>query len=75
VQGWLFIVMAASGYEWLDSSVLSIAATVAANTVVEVPYTWLTKRYSVIFFGAIFLIWLLETRKKKFMNRTQVNPK
>ena len=75
VQGWLFIVMAASGYEWLDSSVLSIAATVAANTVVEVPYTWLTKRYSVIFFGAIFLIWLLETRKKKFMNRTQVNLK
>jgi len=75
VQGWLFIVMAASGYEWLDSSVLSIAATVAANTVVEVPYTWLTKRYSVIFFGAVFLIWLLETRKKKFMNRTQVNPK
>ena len=74
VQGWLFIVMAASGYEWLDSSVLSIAATVAANTVVEVPYTWLTKRYSVIFFGAVFLIWLLETRKKKFMNRIQVTP-
>jgi len=74
VQGWLFIVMAASGYEWLDSSVVAIAATVAANSVVEDPYTWLTKRYSVIFFGAVFLLWLLETRKKRFMNRPEVKP-
>jgi hypothetical protein len=74
VQGWFFIVMAASGYEWLDSSVVAIAAAVTANTVVEAPYTWLTKRYSVIFFGAVFILWLLETRKKRFMNRTQVNP-
>jgi hypothetical protein len=75
VQGWLFIVMAASGYEWLDSSIVAIAATVGANTIVEAPYTWLTKRYSVIFFGAVFILWLLETRKKRFVNRTQVNPK
>ena len=75
VQGWLFIVMAASGYEWLDSSVVAIAAAVGASTIVEAPYTWLTKRYSVIFFGAVFILWLLETRKKRFMNRTQVNPK
>jgi hypothetical protein len=74
VQGWLFIVMAASGYEWLDSSVVAIAAAVAANTVVEDPYTWLTKRYSVIFFGAVFILWLLETRKKRFVNRTRVKP-
>jgi hypothetical protein len=68
VQGWSFIVMAASGYEWLDSSVMAISANVTANTVVELPYTWLTKRYSVIFFGAVFILWLLETRKKRFMN-------
>jgi len=74
VQGWFFIVMAASGYEWLDSSVVAIAAAVTANAVVEAPYTWLTKRYSVIFFGAVFIIWLLETRKKRFVNRMPVRP-
>jgi hypothetical protein len=73
VQGWLFIVIAASSYEWLDSSILRIAAAVAAQTIVEDPYTWLTKRYSVIFFGAVFYFWLLETRKKRFVNQTRGN--
>jgi hypothetical protein len=73
LQGWLFIVMAASSYEWLDSSVIRIAAAVAAQTIVEDPYTWLTKRYSVIFFGAVFAFWLLETRKKRYVNQTRGN--
>jgi hypothetical protein len=69
VQGWSFIVMAASCYEWLNSSIIQIAAAVTAKTVVDNPYTWLTKRYSVIFFGALFAFWLLETRKRRFFNR------
>lgn len=69
VQGWFFIVIAASAYEWLDSSIMKIAAASAAAAVVEDPYTWLTKRYSVIFFGAVFVFWLLETRKKRFVKR------
>jgi hypothetical protein len=72
VQGWSFIVMAASSYEWLNSSVIQIVAGVAAKTVVENPYTWLTKRYSVIFFGALFVFWLLETRKKRFVKQTRM---
>lgn len=71
VQGWLFIVVSASGYEWLDSTVVQIAAVVTAQHVVEDPYTWLTKRYSVIFFGAIFMFWLLETRKKQFVEKKE----
>jgi hypothetical protein len=73
LQGWVLIVMAASSYEWLNSLLMQIAAAVVAQTVVEDPYTWLTKRYSVIFFGAVFLFWLLETRKKRFMNQTRQN--
>jgi hypothetical protein len=48
---------------------MKIAAAAAAAAVVEDPYTWLTKRYSVIFFGAVFVFWLLETRKKRFVRR------
>jgi hypothetical protein len=66
VQGWSFIVMAAAGYEWFNSSVIQIVATIEAGTILEDPYTWLTKRYSVIFFGALFVFWFLETRKKRF---------
>lgn len=71
VQGWSFIVIAASGYEWMYSSVMLVVTAVATSTVAEDPYTWLTKRYSVIFFGALFIFWLLETRKKRFMNQTR----
>jgi len=67
VQGWSFMVIAASSYEWLYSTVTQIIVAIAERTVVENPYTWLTKRYSVIFFGALFVFWLLETRKKRFM--------
>jgi hypothetical protein len=67
VQGWFFIVIAASAYEWVDSSILKIVAAAASAAIVEEPYTWLTKRYSVIFFGAIFIFWLLEIRKKRFV--------
>ena len=70
VQGWSFIVTAAAAYEWFNSAVIQIVATVAAGAVIEDPYTWLTKRYSVIFFGALFVFWLLETRKKRSMNKT-----
>jgi hypothetical protein len=69
VQGWIFIVIAASAYEWVDSSIMKIAAASAAAAIVEEPYTWLTKRYSVIFFGAVFVFWLLETRKRRFVKR------
>ncbi len=68
VQGWSFIVMAASSYEWVNSTVMQIVAGVAANMLAENPYAWLTKRYSVIFFGALFVFWLLETRKKRFVH-------
>jgi hypothetical protein len=70
VQGWSFIVISASCYEWMHSSIMLIVTAVTANAIVEDPYTWLTKRYSVIFFGALFVFWLLETRKKRFVNRT-----
>jgi hypothetical protein len=70
VQGWTFMVIAASSYEWLFSTVTQIVVAVAEKTVVENPYTWLTKRYSVIFFGALFVFWLLETRKKRFVRQT-----
>ncbi len=66
VQGWFFLLVAAAGYEWLDSALNQAASVVVNNMlVVENPYTWIEKRYSVIFFGAIFLFWLLEARKKK----------
>ena len=71
VQGWVFIVIAASSYEWLSSTVVQITVAIAERVVVEDPYTWLTKRYSVIFFGALFVFWLLETRKKRFVNPTE----
>jgi hypothetical protein len=66
VQGWLFLLIAAAAYEWLDSA-LDKAASIVVNhmLVVENPYTWVNKRYSIILFGAIFLFWLLEARKKK----------
>jgi hypothetical protein len=69
VQGWLFIVIAASAYEWVDSSIMKMVAAAASMAIVEEPYTWLTKRYSVIFFGALFIFWLLETRKKRFVKQ------
>ena len=69
VQGWSFIVIAASSYEWLFSTVMQITVAIAAGSVVEDPYTWLTKRYSVVFFGALFTFWMLETRKKRFVNQ------
>jgi hypothetical protein len=69
VEGWFFIAIAASAYEWVDSSIMKFVAAAAAAAIVEEPYTWLTKRYSVIFFGAIFIFWLLETRKKRFVKR------
>lgn len=71
VQGWSFIVIAASSYEWVNSSIIQVVAAVAAEKVVDNPYTWLTKRYSVIFFGALFVFWLLETRKKRFVTRPE----
>lgn len=66
VQGWLFLLIATAAYEWLDSA-LNQAASIVVNRmlVVENPYTWIGKRYSVILFGAVFLFWLLEARKKK----------
>ena len=72
VQGWSFIVIAASSYEWLYSTSrkTQIIAAIAERASVENPYTWLTKRYSVIFFGALFVFWLLETRKKRFVKPT-----
>ena len=70
VQGWSFIVIAASSYEWLYSTVTQIIVAIAERASVENPYTWLTKRYSVIFFGALFVFWLLETRKKRFVKPT-----
>jgi hypothetical protein len=57
---------------WLNSSLIQIVAGVAAKTLVENPYTWLTKRYSVIFFGTLFIFWLLETRKKRFVDQNEL---
>ena len=63
VQGWLLLLIAASGYEWVYSAI-DQGANIALNNMVvaQDPYTWLAKRASVIFFGAIFLFWLLEKR-------------
>jgi len=70
VQGWSFIVIAVSSYEWLYSTATQIIVAIAERTAAENPYAWITKRYSVIFFGALFVFWLLETRKKRFLKRT-----
>jgi hypothetical protein len=60
------LLIAAAAYEWLDSALDKAASIVVNNMlVVENPYTWIDKRYSIILFGAIFLFWLLEARKKK----------
>ncbi len=72
VQGWAFIVVAASAYEWFNSALVQVVATISAGAIVEDPYTWLTKRYSVIFFGAMFIFWLLETRKRRFTKSSQL---
>jgi chromate transport protein ChrA len=73
VQGWLFLLIAAAAYEWFDSA-LDQAASIVVNKllVVENPYTWIAKRYSIILFGAIFLFWLLEVRKRKFKNDREI---
>ena len=63
VQGWLLLLIAASGYEWVYSAIDQGANITLNNmTVIQNPYTWLAKRASVIFFGALFLFWLLEKR-------------
>jgi hypothetical protein len=63
MQGWLLLLIAASGYEWLYSAIDQGANITLNNMAVnQNPYTWLAKRASVIFFGALFLFWLLEKR-------------
>jgi hypothetical protein len=65
VQGWLFITMAAASYEWINGMMNWSTQTILSNKFTEYPYNFLTKSESVIFFGALFVFWFLEKRKKK----------
>ena len=53
VQGWLFLLIAASAYEWLWLAIDQGANIALDNIIVEDPYTWLAKRASIIFFVAV----------------------
>jgi hypothetical protein len=65
VQGWLFITIAAASYEWLDTMITEVAQIATAQQIIEDPYTWLTKRASVILFGAVFVFWIVEKVKSR----------
>jgi hypothetical protein len=64
-QGWLFLAMAASSYELIDSMMNWNTTTIINQQFSEFPYTFYTKSVSVIFFGALFVFWLLEKDKKR----------
>lgn len=68
VQGWLFITLAAASYEWFVNMIFLASQMIIAKQVVEDPYTFFAKRASVTFFGAIFVIWILENRKNQIKN-------
>lgn len=63
IQGWLLITMAAASYEWFYSIVNQSAKLVLTKQVVQDPFTLYAKGASVIFFGALFVFWMLEKRK------------
>jgi len=60
--------MAASSYEWFDNTIIQGSQIVLSKQIVENPYTFIAKRASVIFFGALFVFWLLEKRKNQRKN-------
>lgn len=64
-QGWLFLAMAASSYELIDGIMNWSTQTILNQQFSEFPYTFSTKSASVIFFGALFVFWLLEKDKKR----------
>jgi len=65
IQGWLFVTMAASFYETFNGMVWWNSLNAVSKQVVDYPYHFLTKSQNVIFFGAIFVSWILERGKKQ----------
>jgi hypothetical protein len=77
-QGWLFLTMAVSFYEllnsmmwWTTQNVLSqqlLTSPDIFETKNNYPYHFLSKNKSVIFFGALFVFWILEKNKNRIKN-------
>jgi signal transduction histidine kinase len=64
VQGWLFLIMATFTYEWFSGMMNWGIQTILSNKFTEYPYNLHAKGASVIFFGALFVFWILEKKKK-----------
>lgn len=67
IQGWLFIVIATSAYEWLENLMLWGTQIVLAGRFSDGIITYNTKKMSVIFFSALFVIWILEKKKNQIL--------
>jgi hypothetical protein len=65
IQGWLFVTMAAASYEWFDGMMNWSTQTVLSKQFTEYPYNFSTKGASIVFFGALFVFWILEKKKKQ----------
>ena len=68
IQGWLLITMAASAYELVDGFMNWALLSISTHQFPDAPYHFLTKRASVIFFGALFVFWILEQKKNQLKN-------
>ena len=64
IQGWLFLIIAAFAFEWLDAMMIWSTQMMLSNRFIEYPYTFLAKGASVIFFSALFLFWIVENKKR-----------
>lgn len=64
IQGWLLLTMAASFYEIFNGMVWWITQNALTKQLLEYPYHFATKAPNVIFFGALFVFWILEKGKK-----------
>jgi len=78
VQGWLFLTIAISFYElvngmmwWTSQNILSqqlLTYPDIHDAKNNYPYHFSTKSDTVIFFGAIFVFWILERNKNRIKN-------
>ena len=68
LQGWLLIILAAASYEWFVNIMMWGSQIVLQKQTLEDPYNFFTKRANVIFFGALFIFWLLEKNKNQIKN-------
>jgi hypothetical protein len=67
-QGWLFLIMAVSFYEILNGMMQWATQNVLSQQFSNYPFHFLTKEKDVIFFGALFVFWILEKMKNRIKN-------